>query len=118
MSNMDAGWLAPPIIRLMKLPAAGTALPVGLEVVERGPELVWTRRIGKSLLRTRQRARGSRLVERSGFGRISFDLAVHDGALLYRQTSLHIAGLRLPSSLSPRVEAVGLLQRRKAGTLR
>ena len=100
------GWLARPMIRLMRLPAAGTGLPVGLEVVERGPELVWTRRIGTSLLRTRQRACGSRLVEHSGFGRIAFDLAVHDGALLYRQSSLHVAGLRLPSSLTPRVEAV------------
>ena len=34
----------------------------------------------RSILRTRQRASGSRLVERSGLGRVSFDLAVEDGA--------------------------------------
>jgi hypothetical protein len=100
------GWLARPIIRLMKLPAAGTGLPVALDIVERGAELVWRRRIGRSVLQTRQRACGARLVERSGFGRITFDLAVRDGALLYRQSSMHVAGLRLPPSLSPRVEAV------------
>ena len=60
----------------------------------------------RSILRTRQRASGSRLVERSGLGRVSFDLAVEDGALMYRQSSIHFAGLPVPSSLSPRVRAV------------
>ena len=100
------GWLARPMIWLMKLPAAGPRQPVRLDVAADGSELVWTRRIGGSLLRTRQRASGSRLVERSGLGRVSFDLAVEDGALLYRQSSIHVAGLPVPSSLSPRVGAV------------
>jgi hypothetical protein len=100
------GWLAHPIIWLMKLPAAGPRQPVRLDVAEDGSELVWTRRIGKSLLRTRQGASGTRLVERSGLGRVSFDLAVEGGALLYRQSSMHVAGLPLPSSLSPRTGAV------------
>ena len=101
-----AGWLAPSMIWLMRLPAAGLHQPVQLEVVEDGSELRWTRRIGRTTLRTRQRAIGSRLVERLGLGRLSFDLAVTDGALLYRQSSTHVAGLRLPSSLTPRVGAV------------
>ena len=100
------GWLARPMIWLMKLPAAGPRQPVRLDVAGDGSELVWTRRIGESVLRTRQRASGSRLVERSGLGRVSFDLAVEDGALLYRQSSIHVAGLPVPSSLSPRVGAV------------
>ena len=45
-------------------------------------------------------------MERSGLGSVSFDLAVEDGALLYRQSSIHVAGLPVPSSLSPRVGAV------------
>ena len=94
------------MIWLMKLPAAGPRQPVRLDVAEDGSDLVWTRRIGRSLLRTRQRASGSRLVERSGLGRVSFVLAVEDGALLYRQSSIHVAGLPVPSSLSPRVDAV------------
>jgi len=94
------------MIWLMKLPAAGPRQPVHLDVAENGSELVWTRRIGGSVLRTRQRASGSRLVERSGLGRVSFDLAVEDGALLYRQSSIHVAGLPVPSSLGPRVGAV------------
>jgi Domain of unknown function (DUF4166) len=102
----DGGWLARMIIRLMKLPAAGLRQPAQLDVAEDGSELVWTRRIGASILRTRQRASGSWLVERSGLGRVSFDLAVEDGSLRYRQSSIHVAGLPLPSSLSPRVGAV------------
>jgi hypothetical protein len=104
--EQGSGWRARLVIRLMKLPAAGPRQPVRLEVAEDGPELMWTRRIGRSILRTRQRASGSRLVERSGLGRIAFDLVVDDGALLYRQSSIHVAGLPVPSSLSPRVAAV------------
>jgi hypothetical protein len=103
------GLLARPMIWLMKLPAAGLRQPVRLDVAEDGSEFVWTRRIGGSILRTRQSATGasgSRLVERSGLGRVSFDLAVEDGALLYRQSSIHVAGLPMPASLSPRVAAV------------
>lgn len=100
------GWLAGPMIWLMKLPAAGPHQPVRLCVAGDGSELVWTRSIGGSSLRTRQRASGSRLVERSGLGCVSFNLAVEDGALRYRQSSMHVAGLLVPSSLSPRVGAV------------
>jgi hypothetical protein len=100
------GWFTRPMIWLMKLPAAGLRQPVRLDLNEDGPELVWRRRIGESILQTRQRAYGSRLVERSGLGRVSFDLAVEGGALVYQQSSIHVAGLLLPSSLSPHVGAV------------
>ena len=94
------------MIWLMNLPAAGPRQPAQLDVAEDGLELIWTRRIGGAILRTRQRARGSQLVEYSGLGRVSFDLAVENGALLYSQSSIHIAGVPVPSSLSPRVAAV------------
>lgn len=100
------GWLARPIIWLMNLPAAGARQPVELDVIEDGSELVWTRRIGRSILRTRQRASGARLVERSGVGSVSFDLSVEDGALVYRHSAVHVAGLPVPVALSPRVAAV------------
>ena len=100
------GWLARSLIWLMNLPAAGPRQPVHLDVAEDGPDLVWTRRIGGSILRTRQRASGSRLVERSSFGRVSFELSVIDGALLYRHASIHVVGLAVPSLLSPHVKAV------------
>jgi hypothetical protein len=99
-------WLARPMVWLMNLPAAGPCQPVRLDVTEDGSELAWTRRIGETTLRTRQRAGGSRLVERSGLGRVAFHLAVENGALLYRQASIHVAGLPMPSWLSPRIGAV------------
>lgn len=99
-------WAARPMIWLMKLPAAGPRQPVRLDVATDGSELVWTRHMGRIILRTHQHASGSHLVERSGLGRIAFDLAVEDGALLYRQSSFHVAGLPVPSSLSPRVDAM------------
>jgi hypothetical protein len=100
------GWLARPMIWLMKLPAAGPGQPVRLDLTGDGSDLVWTRRIGGSMLRTRQHASGSRLVERSGLGRVSFDLVVRDGALLYQQSAIHVAGLLVPQALSPRVSAL------------
>jgi hypothetical protein len=101
-----ARWLARPIVWLMALPDAGQRQPVRLQVEEDGKGLVWTREIGASMLRTRQQVSGSRLVERSGLGRVMFDLTAEDGALLYRQSAFHVAGLPLPSALSPRVRAV------------
>ncbi|HUR19438.1 MAG TPA: DUF4166 domain-containing protein [Vicinamibacterales bacterium] len=100
------GWLVRPMIWLMSLPTPGLCQAVRLEVTADGSELIWTRHIGATVLRTRQSALGSQLVERSGLGRVSFDLAVQDGALLYRQSSIHFAGLPVPSSFSPRVEAL------------
>jgi hypothetical protein len=100
------GWLAQPIIWLMHLPGAGPRQSVRLDVAEDGAQLVWTREIGTSILRTRQLAGGSRLVERLGLGSISFDLAADAGALLYRHSSMQFVGLPVPSLLSPRVAAV------------
>jgi hypothetical protein len=99
------GWFVHALIRVMKLPAAGVRQRVELEVGGSGSELIWTRRIGDVILETRQRASGSRVVERSGLGRVSFDLSVDDGALVYRQSAVHLAGLRVPASVSPRVRA-------------
>jgi hypothetical protein len=101
-----ARWLARPMTWLMTLPAAGPRQPVRLQVTEDGQALLWTRRIGASMLTTRQQVSGSRLVERSGLGRVAFELAVEDGALLYRQSSIRVAGLPVPSSISPRVGAM------------
>jgi hypothetical protein len=98
-------WLAPSIIKFMGLPLAGRGQPVRLEVTTIGADVEWMRRIGSSVLRTRQRAMGSRLVERNGIGRVAFELAVEDGALLYRQSSFSVAGIVLPRVVSPRARA-------------
>jgi hypothetical protein len=101
-----AGWLSRPMIWLMNLPAAGLRQQVRVDVDQDGEGVVWVRRIGQSVFTTRQRANRSGLEERSGPGRVSFDLRVEDGALVYRQSSIRIGGLPMPSSLSPDVDAV------------
>lgn len=98
-----AWWLTPLFVRLMTLPAAGKGQPVRLEVTPLGAGVEWTRRIGSSILRTRQRAEGSLLVERHGLGRVAFALDAKEGALMYRQVSMRVAGIPVPSFLSPRV---------------
>ena len=98
-------WWTPILIRMMRLPAPGVAQPVRLQVTAAGPALTWTRRIGVSPLHTTQYAEQGRLIECSGIGRISFDLSVHHGSLVYRRHAVHVAGLRLPGPVSPHVEA-------------
>jgi hypothetical protein len=98
-------WLTPLLIQLMKLPGAGRGQRVRIDVAEAGADVEWCRRIGSSILRTRQKAVGSQLVERSGIGAVAFELAVEDGALLYRQAWMSVAGIRIPSSISPHVNA-------------
>lgn len=94
-----------PLVKLMKLPRAGRAQAVRLEVTADGEDLIWMRRIGDVSLNTRQSAAGSCIVERSGPGRIVFRLRVEDGNLLYRQTALTVAGIRVPRAIAPQVEA-------------
>ena len=94
------------MVRAMTLPAAGLGQPVRLEVAQDGSELVWTRCIGASMLRTRQSFKGSRLLERSGLGCVAIDLAVENGALLYRQSSMFVAGLPMPPPIGPCVGAI------------
>jgi hypothetical protein len=98
-------WLTPVMIRLMKLPAAGRGQRVRLDVTAIGGDVEWTRRIGPSMLRTRQRAVGSRLVEYHGRGCVAFALEIEDGTLVYRQVSMRVAGIPVPSMVSPRVSA-------------
>lgn len=105
--DVDHGshWITPTLVKLLKLPNAGRAQRVQLEVTARDEELLWARRIGDVSLRTRQRALGSQIVEQAGLGSIVFDLAASDGALSYRQRDLRLAGLRIPRAVAPIVTA-------------
>jgi hypothetical protein len=99
------GWLTPWMIRLMNLPAAGRDQRVRLDVTPIGAGVEWTRRIGASVLTTRQRAMGAQLIERNGIGSVAFGLHVEDGTLLYRQMSMRVAGVPIPVWVSPLVSA-------------
>ena len=100
------------LVALMKLPAAGSCLPVALSVVfgpartKTGPlTLRWERRIGRTPLSTLQHAHRGFLVEENGLGSVVFSLRAENGCLLYERAALHFLFLRVPPVLSPRVWA-------------
>jgi hypothetical protein len=97
--------LTPLIVRAMKLPAAGSAQPVLLHVTSAAAGMIWTRRIGDTVLDTRQFARQGRLVERSGPGTVEFVLRVDDGALVYAPAGCRLLEVPLPRPPAPRVNA-------------
>jgi hypothetical protein len=98
-------WIVPLWVALLRLPPAGRGLPTRLAVATSGDGLEWTRRIGGSVVRTREHAKGSRLVEQLGVGEIAFELDVEDGALVYRQVGARVAGVAIPRAVSPQVRA-------------
>lgn len=100
------------LVALMKLPDAGSRVPVALSVVvgpartnAGSPTLRWERRIGRTPLSTHQHAHRGFLVEEKGPGRMVFSLRAADGCLLYEHAALRFLFLRVPSALSPRVRA-------------
>jgi hypothetical protein len=100
------------LVVLMKLPAAGSAVPVALSVnvgparTHGGPlTLQWERRIGRTSLCTRQHAHRGLLVEENGSGRMVFSLRAANGCLVYEHAELRFLFLRVPPVLSPRVRA-------------
>ena len=97
--------LTPVLIRILKLPAAGNAQPVRLEVARDGDRLAWMRRIGPTALHTVQHAHDSRIVEEHGIGRVEFDLHVQGGSLEYRQRTMSVAGVPVPAFVQPQVRA-------------
>lgn len=97
--------LTPIWIALLRLPASGAAQPVHLDVAAIAGGLTWTRRIGTRVLRTRQHARGTRMVEVNGAGRLEFELRVRDEALDYRLVDMRVARVRVPLFIRPRVGA-------------
>jgi hypothetical protein len=100
------------MVALMKLPAAGSRIPVVLSVVigparmNSGPlTMRWERRIGRTRLSTCQHAHRGFLIEENGLGRVVFSLRAANGCLLYEHAWLGFLFLRVPPVLSPRVRA-------------
>jgi hypothetical protein len=105
--------LTPFFVRAMHLPAEGHGQPVLLTVTlddapsaTGAPLMRWSRRIGATLLATRQFSRNRRLVEAMGPGSVEFELCVDDeGSLLYHHAASRFLRLPLPRALAPRVRA-------------
>ena len=97
------------LIRLMRLPRAGTDLPTELTITPRHGGEIWRRRFGSDDLVTRQRpARHGFLAERLGMIELWLGLEVAAGALSYRTVrgTLVVGRWRpgLPRWLCPRVD--------------
>lgn len=93
-------------IRALRLPNAGLAQTVELEVEASPNALIWSRTIGQTPLQTRQFRRDLLLVEASAVGSVAFALRAKDGALFYEQRSASFKSLSLPRSLAPQVSGV------------
>ncbi len=92
------------IARVVGFPPAGEhALRVVFE--ENENEEAWTRHFGSTRLRSRMRARGSRLVERFGPLHFTFDLASEANGLRMDMTGWSLGPLSLPLILAPRTRA-------------
>ena len=104
--NRLARWLA----SLLRLPAAGEAVPVTLVVTPSAAGEEWRRTFaGKPLVTRQWLGPDGILVERAGLAEIRFRLEVRDGGLVFHQTgtTLRLGWLRfpLPRWLAPTVAA-------------
>lgn len=97
---------------LLRLPPAGEAVPIGLEIARHGTQERWWRRFGDArVLTSCQMASGcGALLERYGLLELRFDVAVAHRALELHSTGARVAvrglGVALPGWLLPQVRAV------------
>jgi len=102
------GRLARLLATLLRMPPAGSGVPVTLSVdLVRGCER-WTRLFGDRSLRTWQWQRGALLVEAFGLAQCLFRLRAEGGALVFEYVAARLGfrrfALPLPRALSPRIE--------------
>lgn len=100
-SNRAGRWLA----RFLGLPQEAVRVDLLLEMHWSTLGFQWTRSFDGFALITYQERRGEHLVETVGNLTLWFDLAVEDGAIVYRLAHTRWRGVRIPRVLSPRVFA-------------
>lgn len=99
------------IARLMRLPSAGTDVPVHLEVTTHARGERWARTFGTDTPLVTEQWAGAdgQLIERIGPTEVRYRLEVAGGALYYRHagTVLRLGPIRLPlpRSFAPRIAA-------------
>src|SRR5882724_11930981 len=101
----SARWLA----WLFRLPTAAADAPITVEFAGADGGEIWTRRIGRRVMRSRQylgaRQRPGWIVEQ--FGGFAFDLELRaaDGQLVLVMRGMRCCGVPLPPALWPRIAA-------------
>jgi hypothetical protein len=97
------------ISRLFQLPAAESEAPISVEFTMSGAGEVWTRRMGRRVMRSRQYigVRGKRGAVVEQFGPLTFDLdlPIEKGRMDLVMTGARFAGISLPRWCWPHIKA-------------
>ncbi|HLG47506.1 MAG TPA: DUF4166 domain-containing protein [Reyranella sp.] len=102
-------WIGRVISHLFQLPAAQSESPISVEFTMSGAGEIWTRRIGRRVMRSRQyigvRSKRGAVVEQ--FGPLAFvlDLPVENGRMDLVMIGARFLGIRLPRWCWPHVKA-------------
>jgi hypothetical protein len=91
---------------LMGLPRAGVDVPVTLEVSVQGDRERWTRRFGAKHVVSTQWEQDHLLMEQFGVNSFSSILKINGPEVIYEFHRAFVAGIPLPSWLSPRVDGL------------
>ncbi len=102
-------WVGRVISRLFQFPAADSEAPISVEFTMSGAGEVWTRRIGRRVMRSRQyigvRQKRGAVVEQFGPLAFDLDLSIEKGRMDLVMTGVRCAGIALPRWCWPRIKA-------------
>lgn len=93
------------LCRMMRLPAAGTAIPVTVRFERRGTTERWHRDFAGRRYHSMLVERAGLMVERMGMATNIFRVSVVDGALRLDLIGFRFLGVPLPSALRPHCHA-------------
>ena len=103
-----AGSLRYAAARLLKMPHAGSDVPIHLQVVPGGGSEVWIRRFGSQSITTKQWQCGNFLVEQAGPLHFVFRVTASPAGLHFAFQHNLLCGMRLPASTSLGVAATAI----------
>lgn len=102
-------WIGRLISRLFQFPASGSEAPISVEFTMSGGGEIWTRRIGRRVMRSRQyigvRKKRGAVVEQFGLLAFDLDLPIEKGRVDLVMMGARFAGIALPRWCWPRVKA-------------
>ncbi len=93
------------LVLVMRLPKAGTNLPMKLEISADNGSETWVRQIGVSKLVSHQSELEGKLIERTGPLKFRFRVSESNGGMDFIQLGCSFLGMKLPRILSPNVTA-------------
>jgi hypothetical protein len=97
--------LARLLCRMMRLPAAGTAIPVTVRFERRGTAEHWHRNFAGRSYRSTLVERDGLMIERMGVATNIFRVSVEDGTFRLDLIGFRFLGVPLPSALRPHCHA-------------